>query len=133
MRSRRGIFLGTSLLFGSVVLLQRHASAQVVNAQVVRIAELAIDPAQIEHYRAALREEIETSIRIEPGMLALYAVAVKGHPEQIRLFEIYADAMAYEAHLLTPHFRRYKAQTEHMVQSLKLVETEPVLLGAKSR
>ena len=37
----------------------------------VRIAEIEIDPARGEAYRAALRAEIETSVRVEPGVLAL--------------------------------------------------------------
>lgn len=97
----------------------------------VRLAELEIDPAQLDSYKAFLREQIETSIRVEPGVLSLYAVAVKGQPAQIRIFEMYADTAAYEAHLQTPHFLRYKIGTQGMVKSLRLLETEPVLLGAK--
>ena len=98
---------------------------------VVRLAELQIDPGQLEEYKAALREEIEASIRLEPGVLTLYAVSVKGDPTQIRIFELYADAAAYEAHLQTPHFKKYKIGTHGMVKSLVLVETDPILLGAK--
>ncbi|WP_263411547.1 putative quinol monooxygenase [Terriglobus tenax] len=105
--------------------------AQPVQDRVVRLAELEIDPARLEEYRLLLREEIEASIRVEPGVLTLYAVSVKGHPDQIRLFEMYRDQAAYEAHLQTPHFRKYKTQTQNMVKSLRLVETDPVLLGAK--
>jgi len=97
----------------------------------VRLAELEIDPAQLDRYKAFLREQIETSIRVEPGVLNLYAVAVKGQPAQIRIFEMYADTAAYQAHLQTPHFLRYKIGTQGMVKSLRLLETEPVLLGAK--
>jgi quinol monooxygenase YgiN len=100
---------------------------------VVRLAELQIDPVRLDEYKAALSEEIEASIRLEEGVLTLYAVSVKGHPAQIRLFEMYADQAAYEAHLNTPHFVKYKTGTRHMVQSLVLVETDPILLGAKPR
>ena len=65
-------------------------------------------------------------------MLTLYAVAVKDHPAQIRIFETYADQAAYEAHLQTPHFKKYKSETQTMVKSLKLTETTLILLGAKS-
>lgn len=116
-----------SLLFAGV------SSGQPMQGRIVRIAELEIDPAQLENYKAALREEIETSIRVEPGVLTLYAVSVKGNPAQIRIFEVYADADAYHAHLKTPHFQRYKVGTQAMVKSLKLVETEPIVLGAKAR
>jgi quinol monooxygenase YgiN len=126
-----GVSLVTSALIGGVPV---DTVAQPPHgAPVVRLAELQIDPARLDEYKAALREEIETSIRLEPGVLTLYAVSVKGHPAQIRLFEIYADHAAYETHLNTPHFVKYKTGTQHMVQSLVLVETDPILLGAKPR
>jgi quinol monooxygenase YgiN len=99
----------------------------------VRLAELEIDPAQLDSYKAALKEEIEASIRLEPGVLTLFAVSVKDHPNQIRIFETYVDVAAYEAHLDTPHFKKYKTGTQRMVKSLTLVETNPILLGAKTR
>ena len=45
----------------------------------MRLAELEIDPAQLDSYKAALKEEIEASIRLEPGVLTLFAVSVKDH------------------------------------------------------
>ena len=99
----------------------------------VRIAELDIDPAQLEAYKAALREEIETSIRVEAGVLALYAVSEKDNPARIRIFEVYASEEAYRAHLETPHFLKYKATVEKMVKSLKLIPVNPVMLGTKAK
>lgn len=66
-------------------------------------------------------------------VLTLFAVSVKDHPNQIRIFETYADAAAYEAHLETAHFRKYKTGTQGMVRSLRLIETDPILLGTKTR
>jgi len=104
-----------------------------LQGRVVRLAELEIDPLQLENYKAALKEEIDTSIRIEPGVLTLYAVALKDNPTHIRIFEIYADVAAYKTHLETSHFQKYKTVTQGMVKSLKLVETDPIVLGAKSK
>ena len=98
---------------------------------VVRIAELEIDPVQLSTYKSLLKEEIEASIRAEPGVLTLYAVSVKDQPTQIRIFETYASPTAYEAHLQTPHFKKYKSATQVMVKALKLTETNPILLGSK--
>jgi quinol monooxygenase YgiN len=98
---------------------------------VVRLAELEIDPAQLAPYLAALREEVATSLRVEPGVLTLYAVQVRGAPARVRLFEMYADAAAYDAHIASPHFQTYKTGTAAMVRSLVLLETDPVLLGTK--
>jgi quinol monooxygenase YgiN len=99
--------------------------------RLVRIAELEIDPGQLIEYKNALSEEIATSVHDEPGVLNLYAVAVKGQPNQVRIFEVYRDQAAYESHLQSPHFKKYKETTQGMVKSLKLIETEPIILGAK--
>jgi quinol monooxygenase YgiN len=99
---------------------------------IVRIAELEIDPDQINAYIALLREEIEASIAFEPGVLALNAVSLKNNPTSIRLLEIYASEQAYQSHLKTPHFLKYKTLTAEMVMSLQLVETEPLLLRNKA-
>ncbi|HEY5745515.1 MAG TPA: putative quinol monooxygenase [Chryseolinea sp.] len=99
--------------------------------QMVRLAKLQIDPTRLESYKAALKEEIEASVRLEPGVLTLYAVSEKDHPTHITILEIYADTTAYKAHLQTPHFLKYKAGTKDMVKSLELVETVPLVPGMK--
>jgi quinol monooxygenase YgiN len=123
------------ILFGAVLVAAVLGTFATTVAEpegpLVRIAELEVDPGQIVAYREALKEEIATSIRIEPGVLTLYAVSIKGQPNQIRIFETYKDRAAYESHIQTPHFKKYKAETQSMVKSLKLIETEPIILGRK--
>ena len=127
---------GFSVLFGAIVVVTilgtvLAADDKTMKQPLVRIAELEIDPAQLVAYKDALKEEITTAIRVEPGVLTLYAVSVKDQPNQVRIFETYKDQTAYESHLQTPHFKKYKAQTQGMVKSLKLIETEPILLGQR--
>ena len=133
MTAKKAMLLLASLAGSFLFWPQRCAAAEPLGVPIVRIAELEIDPAQLDVYKRALKEEIETSIRVEPGVLTLYAVSLKQHPEQIRLFERYRDAAAYESHLQSGHFKAYKARTQQMVKSLRLLETEPILLGSKSK
>jgi quinol monooxygenase YgiN len=56
-------------------------------------------PARLEDYKALVKEQIETAIRTEPGVLVLYAVAEKNNPTRVSVFEIYRDTDAYKAHL----------------------------------
>src|SRR3954470_7112958 len=84
----------------------------------VRIAEIDVDPAQLDAYKAILAEEQEASVRLEPGVLMLHSMAIADQPTQIRLLEVYASRAAYEAHLKAPHFVKYKTSTEKMVKSL---------------
>lgn len=131
MNSKMLVTAATLSLIGVSLLSALPAWSQTLPSRVVRLAELEIDPAQLDAYKAALREEIETSIRVEPGVLTLYAVSVKGEPNQIRLFETYASPSAYQAHLRSEHFKKYKSVTSNMVKSLRLIETEPIVLGTK--
>ena len=99
----------------------------------VRIAEVSVDPAQIDAYKTILATEQEASVRREPGVLMLHSVQIADDPTQIRLLEVYASRAAYEAHIRAPHFLTYKTATEKMVRALRLVDTHPILLCAKSR
>lgn len=98
---------------------------------VVRMAELEIDPAQLEIYRLLLTEEIEASVALEPGVLSLNAVSLKDSPQKIRILEVYANQAAYEAHLQTPHFLKYKNRTVGMVKSLTLIDVDPIMMRGK--
>ncbi|AXA41332.1 putative quinol monooxygenase [Rhizobium leguminosarum] len=98
---------------------------------IVRMAELEIDPDTLEAYRALLTEEIEASLALEDGVLSLSAVSIRDSPNRIRILEVYADQEAYEAHLRTPHFLKYKNQTAQMVTSLTLIEVDPIAMRAK--
>jgi len=105
----------------------------VTEQRIVRISELEIDPDHLTAYKAALKEEIETSIRVEPGVLILYAVSLKDHQNQIRIFESYSSQSTYASHLLTAHFLKYKSEIQTMVKSLTLIETDLILLGSKAK
>ena len=99
----------------------------------VRVAEIDIDPLQLDAYKAAVSKEIESSIRVEPGVLAIYAVCLRDRPTHLRFFEIYADDPAYRQHIASPHFRRYVDTTKPMITSRVLLEAEPIVLRLKTR
>ena len=116
----------------TVMMMAGTANGATGERPMVRIAEIEVDPAQLGAYKAILAEEQEASVLLEPGVVMLHSVAIAGQPSHIRLLEVYASRSAYEAHLKAPHFVKYKTATEKMVRSLKLVETDPILLCAKS-
>lgn len=99
----------------------------------IRLADIEVDPARREAFIAAVKDEMDESVRVEPGVLALYAVAEKDSPSRLKFFEIYADEAAYNAHLQSPHFRKYRATTEPMVRSRALTETVPIQLSSKEQ
>lgn len=119
----------TSLLF--LILCYGNGFAQEESKQLVRLAKLVVDSTQLQQYNTFLKEEIETSVKIEPGVLTLYAVAERNNPTHITILEIYANVGAYKKHIQTPHFLKYKNGTKNMVKSLDLIETIPLIPGMK--
>lgn len=109
------------------------AKPRLAASPLVRIAELEIDPARLQTYEAAVSEEIDDSIRLEPGVLPIYSAALRDAPNQLRFFEIYADEAAYRQLVNSPHFRKYVDATQSMITARKLFETRPLFLGLKQR
>ena len=97
----------------------------------IRIAKITVDSAKLESYKMALKEEIETSVRVEAGVLSLNAVYDKENPTHVTILEIYADMDGYKAHIQTPHFKKYKTTVETMVKSLVLTDVLPIAMHSK--
>jgi len=106
------------------------ATAQQKN-QMVRLAKISVDPLQLDKYNAALKEQMTTAVRLEPGVLTYYAVADKRDKSQITILEIYADTAAYQAHIATTHFKKYKETVQNMVKSLELVDVSLIAAAKK--
>ncbi|WP_290796426.1 putative quinol monooxygenase [Flavihumibacter sp. UBA7668] len=111
-------------------LFFQHAGAQ-ESKQMVRLAKIIVDSTQLKAYSKALNEQMNAAIKLEPGVLTYYAVAEKSAPNQITILEIYADTTAYQSHIKTPHFLKYKDTVKNMVTSLELVDV--TLIGVAKK
>ena len=100
------------------------ASSGLSQGMLVRISEIQIDPNRLQEYTAILKEEAEASVRLEPGVISIFPMYERERPSEVRILEIYASRAAYESHLQTPHFQKYKTTTLPMVDSLRLVDME---------
>lgn len=99
--------------------------------QMVRLAKITVDPLQLDQYNSALKEQMTTAVRVEPGVLTYYAVADKSDPSHITILEIYADTAAYKSHIETTHFKKYKETVKDMVKSLELIDV--TLIGSATK
>ncbi|MBQ4033942.1 MAG: antibiotic biosynthesis monooxygenase [Paludibacteraceae bacterium] len=87
---------------------------------IVRIAEIEVFPDYLDQYLEYASEVDRLSVEREPGVIGLFPMQDPGSPCQIRILEIYAADDAYQRHLKTDHFLKYKQGTLKMVKSLKL-------------
>ena len=93
---------------------------------IVRIAEIEVYPQYMKEYLAFANEVDRLSIEREPGVICLYPMQSAEDSCQIRILEIYASDEAYQQHLKTDHFQKYKQGTLHMVKDLKLPTMKPL-------
>ncbi|MCE5224831.1 MAG: carboxymuconolactone decarboxylase family protein [Porphyromonadaceae bacterium] len=103
----------------------------ITGSQKVRLAKIVVDQARLNEYNAYLKDEIESSMLLEPGVLTLYATFEKERPNRITILEIYANEEAYQSHIKTPHFLKYKQGTLDMVQELELIDSTPLIENMK--
>ena len=113
----------TILIFNTKSMAQDH--------KIYRIAKITVDPAQLDKYQSALKEQMTTAMAVEPGVLSYYAVSDKKDASHITIFEIYADSTAYQAHIQTPHFKKYKETVKDMVKSLYLEDVDVIGIAKK--
>lgn len=125
----KSLYLLCFLIMGTFINPQT-ASSQAVHY--IRIAKLEIDSLKLDAYKTALALHAQTAIRVEPGVLMLYAVYDTKRPTHVTVFEIYANVNAYKHHIQTPHFLKYKAAVQDMVKALELTDVSPIALEAKA-
>ena len=93
---------------------------------IVRLSKIEVYPQFLDEYIRYVTEVGEISLRTEPGVLTMYAVAEKENPCQITILETYASREAYDKHIASAHFRKYKQGTLYMVKSLVLSDQTPL-------
>jgi quinol monooxygenase YgiN len=129
-RTATALVLAASL---PLLLPSERVAAESIQGQFVLVVELEIDSAQLEPFKAAIKENGETAVRVEPGCWGFNAVFEKDNPIHVRLFEIYENADAFKAHLETPHFKKYAETTKDMVKSRKRIDNVPITLNVKGK
>lgn len=117
----------SGVFFLAVLLGGCSTSAVFTEDNLVRISKIKVDPQQLGQYTEILKEEMAESLRIEPGVLTLFAVTDKNDPSSFTILEIYADEEAYKSHIQSPHFKKYKEGTLEMVKELEIIDTVPLV------
>ncbi len=93
---------------------------------IVRLSKIEVYPEYLEEYMKFATEMGEVSLRTEPGVLTMYAVSEKENPCMVTILETYASQKAYELHVTSEHFQKYKQGTLHMVKRLTLSDQTPL-------
>ena len=114
-------------LFGADIPVREYGE------RIVRLAEIEVYPDKLDEYLAFAKEVGTVSMSVEPGVIGLFSMQDKANPCKVYILEVYADNEAYQAHLKTTHFKKYKEGTAQMVKSLKLIDTNPLVTATLNK
>ena len=123
-------YIATGEIIGKCLNLDKQpgmCAKKPMNADgIVRLSKIEVYPQYLDEYMKYATEVGEVSLRTEPGVLTMYAVGEKENPCKITILETYASREAYEKHIASKHFQKYKQGTLHMVKSLVLSDQTPL-------
>lgn len=74
----------------------------------VILAPIQIKPAHREAFIAEMVEDARMSVENEPGCVRFDVIQDAGDVNRIWVYEVYKDEAAFELHMQTPHFLKWK-------------------------
>ena len=83
-------------------------------AEIVLVVEYQIKPECRDAYLARIRRHRRDVLANEPGCKAFNILTTDEDPNKVLLYEVYADAAAFDAHGKTPYMADYRTETEPM-------------------
>ena len=98
---------------------------------ITRLFRLVRDMAQEERYNAVGSHNLTTSIKVEPGTLAMYGTHVPDDPSVCYVFEVYADEAAYQVHVASEHFQAFAQAAGELLTGRAVFQLEPRLMLEK--
>ena len=99
---------------------------------ITRLFRLERDMAKEDVYNEVGAHNLTTSIKVEPGTLAMYATHVPDDPKTCYVFEIYADDDAYNVHVASEHFQAFAKMAGEVLTGRAVYQLVPQLLVEKS-
>lgn len=123
-------YLATGEVIGKCLNLDKQpgmcAKEEMTVDGIVRLSKIEVWPQFLDEYIKYVTEVGEISLRTEPGVLTMYVVGEKENPCKITILETYSSKEAYDRHIASTHFQKYKQGTQHMVKSLVLSDQTPL-------
>lgn len=107
-------------MVNSLVMIAQNSSDDMI----IRLSEIEVYPEFLSDYLTFAKEIDRKSMEHEEGVICLYPVQLKEDSTQIRILEIYKNKDAYQKHIASEHFQKYKKGTLHMVKHLKLTDVK---------
>lgn len=87
---------------------------------------LAITPGQMDAFLPLMQAQARNSLSLEPGC---HRFDIASNGDEVFLYELYDDEVAFQTHLATDHFRQFDTGVADLVAA-KTVKTYDVLTAS---
>lgn len=84
----------------------------------VVLVEFRLKPGTRDRFIEVAKADAEASVRDEPGCRRFDLLLLEDEPDMVWLYEIYADRAAFDAHLETPHLKRFQEDNQAFVEEV---------------
>ncbi len=91
----------------------------------VLVVTIDIKPGFKDPFVAAMLDDARGSVRDEPGCVRFDVVQDEKESNRIYLYEVYKDRAAFDYHLTTPHFLRWKEAVQDWFAAPAVVGAGP--------
>lgn len=102
-------------------------------APIFRYYRLGVRAADRERFVQAGQANLTTSIREEPGTLAMTAAHVNASETDNVVVELYRDAAAYAVHAASPQFSQYGQVAQQILTTRQMTELVPRFIRIQPR
>ena len=82
--------------------------------------EFTLQPGTREQFLDLVKRNAASSVQGEPGCRRFGVMVPQDGEDTVNLYEIYDDEAAFQAHLQTPHFAKFKSTVTEMILDQKI-------------
>lgn len=82
--------------------------------------EFMIKPAAVARFHALMLENARRSLADEPGCRRFDVLVDADSPNRIVLYEIYDDAVAFDAHMATAHYKSFAGAIDELLEGRRV-------------
>lgn len=75
-----------------------------------------VKPDQRERFLSVIEDDAASSVRDEPGCVDFQVLQDQADADTYYFYEVYQDEAAFQAHGQTPHFARWRAASQEVLQ-----------------
>lgn len=89
----------------------------------INIVQITVKPEHLADYQRVVTAQLENALKIDPGILAIYAGTKQGRPDDWVIYEVFQSEENYRNHIANPDHQKYVAASKDWIQNKQVDQT----------